>query len=929
MVDAVVSFAVEKLGDALIHETFFLLGVRDQVQELRDELRRMQCFLKDADAKQQQGDHRVRNWVADIRNVAYDAEDVVDTFVLKIGATHKSGGVLSLIKRKALMVKNLRHLHRVGEEIQAIRAKLKAISASTVTYGIKELPDDKPSSSIAPLRNYYAHVQDEDVTGLVEQTKTLLTELSKDEERVCVVSIVGVGGLGKTTLAKKIYQHDDVMRHFDCRAWCSISQQLNMRDVLKEIIKKFMNPSETELSTPSDGNLVEKLSDYLQDKQYFVVVDDLWSFQDWSMLSPAFPNGKRGSKILLTTRNKEVASQADPWSLQLEPELLNEEESWELLCKKAFPKATRDTNSYPANLEKLGREMVRKCGGLPLAICALGGILATKREDIKEWRYVHRDVASNINGGVMGILALSYNDLPVHLKPCFLYLSLFPEDYAIPRKKLIQLWIAEGFIQHTKEDAHGTLEEAVKRQYYGELIQRCMIQADKDTTPGEGKTCRMHDLMRDLCLSKGKELNFLDIYNNEAIDGTTLNSSSRRLRRYAINLNGLPRYGVDFHFNNSTSTLRTLLVQSTLYRVPSIKYQHMKLLRVLDLGGVDLQKNEIEVIFELIHLRYLEIESSYFHKWNLLSQNKFPSSIGNLRNLQTLKLDARMSIRTIDLPETIANLVELRHLEAAYTCKISGNFRIENLINLQTLVRVQAGKWIRKGCFGKLSKLQNLSVFKASLSQTDVLIHEISNNKTSSSSSSFDDQYQNPIRVLEISSEDNFDNKIFDSLSCCNNLQRLQLDGRLDGGLNLQKYPPNLTKLILMYSRLDKDPMETLQYLPNLKLLELLRHSFEGEEMVCSTKGFPQLQVLHIRSIDQLKKWTIDQGGMPCLKELELTNLKELTMLPEGLRFITTLKKLTMSRNMETIARRIVREVGEDWYKVQHIPSLTVVQYYF
>ncbi|KAI3957599.1 hypothetical protein MKW92_027763 [Papaver armeniacum] len=905
MVDAVVSFALKKLGDELMKETFFLLGVRNQVQELCDELRRMQCFLKDADAKQQQGDERVRNWVADIRNVAYDAEDVVDTFMLKIGATHKSGGgVLSLIKRKALMVKNLRHLYSVGKKIQAIQAKLKAISASTVTYGIKELPDDKPSSFIDPLRNYYPHVQDEDVTGLEEHTNTLLTELSKDEERRCVVSIVGVGGLGKTTLAKKIYKHDDVMRHFDCRAWCSISQQLNMRDVLLEIIKKFMNPNENELSKikeMNNRNLVEKLSGYLQDKRYFIVVDDLWSSEDWNNLSPAFPKGKRGSKILLTTRNKEVASQADPWSLQLEPQLLNEEESWELLCKKAFPKATRDTNCCPAGLEKLGREMVRKCGGLPLAICALGGILSTKREDIKEWRYVHRDVASNINGGVMGILALSYNDLPVHLKPCFLYLGLFPEDFAIPRKKLIRLWIAEGFIPHRKEDAQGTLEEAGKRQYYGELIQRCMIQADKD----QGKTYRMHDLMRDLCLSKGKELNFLDIYNHR-IDGTTFNSSSRRLRRYAIHLNDPSRYGVEFDFNNSGSALRTLLVRPPIYRAvePLIKYQHIKLLRVLDIGKIDLHKNELKIVFELIHLRYLETGGLVFH----------PSSIGNLRNLQTLKLN------TGTLPDTIANLVQLRHLESRYGCEISESFQIENLINLQTLNRVEAGKWIRKGCFGKLSKLQNLSVDKASRWQTDVLIHEISSQKSWSSSSS-GDQYQNPITALKIVSTDGFYNKIFDSLSCCHNLHRLELNGRLDV-LNLQKYPPNLSKLTLSWSHLEKDPMETLQHLPNLKLLELA-WAFTGEEMVCSTKGFPQLQVLRIHLMVQLKKWTIDQGGMPCLKELELFSLKKLSMLPEGLRFITTLKKLTI-HGMPRIKERVVREVGEDWYKVQHIPSLTV-----
>ncbi|KAI3900433.1 hypothetical protein MKW92_009623 [Papaver armeniacum] len=909
MVDvAVVSFAVEKLGDAFIQETFFLLGVRDLVQELRDELRRMQCFLKDADAKQQQGDERVRNWVADIRNVAYDAEDVVDTFMLKIGATPKSGGgVLSLIKTRALMVKNLRHLHRVGKEIQAIQAKLKAISASTVTYGIKELPDDKPSSSIDPLRNYYPHVQDEDVTGLEEQTNTLLTELSKDEERRCVVSIVGVGGLGKTTLAKKIYKHDIVMRDFDCRAWCSISQQLNMRDVLLEIIKKFMNPNKDELiKEMNDGNLAEKLYNYLQDKRYLIVMDDVWNPEHWNILKPAFPNGKRGSKILLTTRNREVALQADPDSLHLEPELLNEKKSWELLCKKAFPK----TNCCPAGLEKLGREMVLKCGGLPLAICALGGILSTKREEIKEWEYVHRDIASNINrgenGGVMGILASSYNDLPVHLKPCFLYLGLFPEDFAIPRKKLIRLWIAEGFIPHTKEDARGTLEEAGKRQYYNELIQRCMIQADKDTTPGKGKTCRMHDLMRDLRLSKGKELDFLDIYN-QRIDSPTLIQ-----RRYAINI--VP-YGVDFHFNYSASALRTLLVHtsfSTIYPFDLgavvLKYQHIKLLRVLDLGKIILEKNKIELILGLSHLRYLEIGEVIF--------DKIPSSMGNLRNLQTLKLNGG----GILLPETIAKLVQLRHLESRYGCKIRGNLPIEKLINLQTLNRVEAGKWIRKGCFEKLSKLQNLSVWGTSRSQTDVIIHEISNMQSSSPSSS-GDQYQNPIRVLEITNWGNFENKIFDSLSCCHNLHRLQLDGKLDGGLNLHKYPPNLSKLILSGSNLEKDPMETLQYLPNLKLLKLLDWAFDGEEMVCSTKGFPQLQVLHIYYMGQLNKWTIDQGGMPCLKELELSWLKELRMLPEGLRFITTLTKLTIYK-MPRILERVLREVGEDWYKVQHIPSL-------
>ncbi|XP_026431845.1 disease resistance protein RPP8-like [Papaver somniferum] len=445
------------------------------------------------------------------------------------------------------------------------------------------------------LRNHYPHVEDDhDIIGLEEHTKTLQTELMKDDERRYVVSIVGVGGLGKTTLAKKIYKHDIVMSRFDCHAWSSISQQFNPGDSLLQLIKTSMNLGDNELNRIKElsmRDLVGKLYLYLQDKRYFVVLDDLWSFEDWNTLSPAFPNGKRGSKVLLTTRNKEVASQVDPWSLQLEPHLLNDEDSWELLCKKAFPKNMRDVACYPTNLEKLGKDMVRKCGGLPLAICVLGGILATKRAEIKEWEYVNRNFTSNINkgknGGVMGILELSYNDLPVHLKPCFLYLSLSPEDYVIPRKKLIQLWIAEGFILHMQEDALVTPEDIGKNQYYAELIQRCMIQPDKDTNPWRKKACRMHDLMRDLCLLKAKEMNFSDVYNDHN-DGITLNSSRtdtcRRLRRYSLHLNDQAKRYDNLYFNNSTCALRTLLVNNPRGNpLAPLQYQNIILLQVLDL----------------------------------------------------------------------------------------------------------------------------------------------------------------------------------------------------------------------------------------------------------------------------------------------------------------------------------------------------------
>ncbi|KAI3955208.1 hypothetical protein MKW92_024532 [Papaver armeniacum] len=939
MVDAVVSFAVQKLGDALITKTYFLLGVRTQVKQLHAELIRMQCFLKDADAMQQ-GDNRVQNWVSEIRNLAYDAEDVIDTYIFKVDSTRKTQGIRNFLYRKASMPKNMVLLHRVGKDILDIQARLKSVSDSRNTYGIRDLGNNENSISETTqkmmqlsLRNRYPHVVDDDVIGFEEHTKTLLTELMKDEERRCVVSVVGVGGLGKTTLAKKIYRHDNVKSRFQCCGWSSISQQLNVKDVLEEIVKCMSLP----FSGMSVGDLMKELYIYLQDKRYFIVLDDVWKVNDWNTLKDAFPAGKRGSKVLLTTRRKDVASHADPDSLHLEPRFLNDEESWELLCRKAFPRNMVKAGCYPTDLEKLGREMVAKCGGLPLGICVLGGLLATKRSEIKQWELVRRNVISYLNrgedGGVSGILALSYHDLPTHLKPCFLYLGLFPEDRPIPRKKLIQLWIAEGFISHTQKNSKQTLEDIAKHQYLAELIQRCMVQAGKEPLHPEAESkhqiCRVHDLMRDLCLSKGKEINFSDTYNQQYQIGNVITygrlrstNTYERLRRCAIDIvfHHDVRYEIDFDI--SDYALRTLLVEMSwgFFRAP-FNYQHFKLLRVLDLENCSAFYDEdmTEKVSKLIHLRYLGI--------SLLPPKIISSSIGNLRNLQILKLGSQYSIL---IPETVTKLEQLRHLIISGEASVAQSFRVENLVNLQTIYSINAGEWIRKGCFERLTNLRKLGVYYTTRLQTNVILEEIVGKRSSpspspsssSSSLSFsDDQNQNPIRSLLIATEEGFPSSIFESLSCCHNLHTLKLNGSGDI-FNFQKYPPNLTKLNLINSSFTVDPMATLERLSNLRDLNLSYYKYQGEEMVCSSQGFPQLQHLSMIGFEQsIKDWKIDQGGMPRLKELHMDYFAELSRLPEGLRFITTLERLVL-KDMPAVKERVVQGVGEDWYKIQHIPFI-------
>lgn len=269
----------------------------------------------------------------------------------------------------------------------------------------------------------------------------------KVENKLSIVSVVGIGGLGKTTLIKKVYKN--VKQHFDCCAWVFVSQQYVPRDILKEILDQLIeNETEQEkLLDLKEHELVKRLKDELKEKRYLVVLDDIWEIKAWDSIKMAFPEENRGSKVLFTTRKKEVALYADQLSSPVEPPFLAFEESWKLLKRKAFQRDTSGKhNNLPPEFEKLGKDTVQKCGGLALAIVVLEGLLNT-RNSIHEWEELNKNMNAYLNKveshheyeGVQEILILSYHDLPYYLKPCFLYLSCFLEDREILQKTLIHL----------------------------------------------------------------------------------------------------------------------------------------------------------------------------------------------------------------------------------------------------------------------------------------------------------------------------------------------------------------------------------------------------------------------------------------------------------------------------------------------------------
>ena len=289
-----------------------------------------------------------------------------------------------------------------------------------------------------------------------------------------------------------------------------------------------------------EDHLGKKLCDHLKKKRYLVVIDDIWSIKAWDKLKLILPDGMNRSRVMLTTRNKVVALHADPLSHPHEMRLLNPNEGWILFLKKIFLEGNT-LSACPSELEKIGRKILAKCGGLPLAILVIGGLLARKDKTFSAWSKVLESVTES-SEQCREILALSYWDLPHYLKPCFLYLGLFPEDYEIGSGRLIRLWIAEGFIQQKDNK----IMEDVAEDYLEELAGRSMIQVASKKSNGSIRKCCIHDLLRDLSIVEAMQNNFFTIHNDK---GTI--SSSTNARQPAL-YHSIDR---DETINHSSATL--------------------------------------------------------------------------------------------------------------------------------------------------------------------------------------------------------------------------------------------------------------------------------------------------------------------------------------------------------------------------------------
>jgi len=333
MVEAVVSFAVDRLGDLLIEEARLLIGVSDKVTSMKNELKRMQCFLRDAESRQDEGD-TIKNYISEVRKLAFDAEDVIEIYAIKV-AFGRSIGAKNPLSRTI-------NIHKVGYDLISINSRISDLTRSLQTYGLTATKDNEEASEMKrQLRWSYSHIVEEFIVGLDKDIEKVAEWLLNENMGYRFVYICGMGGLGKTTLAKSIYHYNAIRRNFDGFAWAYISQQCKKRDVWEGILLKLISPTKEErdeITKMKDDELARKLFKVQQEKKCLIILDDIWSNEAWDILSPAFPSQNTRSKIVFTSRNKDISLHVNPEGLLHEPSCLNADDSWALFKKKAFPR---------------------------------------------------------------------------------------------------------------------------------------------------------------------------------------------------------------------------------------------------------------------------------------------------------------------------------------------------------------------------------------------------------------------------------------------------------------------------------------------------------------------------------------------------------------------------------------------------------------
>ncbi|WMV28160.1 hypothetical protein MTR67_021545 [Solanum verrucosum] len=732
---------------------------------------------------------------------------------------------------------------------------------------------------------------DEEFVGFEEDVEQIIQKLTRGTKEREVISIVGMAGLGKTSLAKKVYNNHYIADHFDVRAFCIVSQTYSIRKLLFEILKQVTGEKRDMIK--EDEDVADTLRKALFCKRYLIVLDDMWNYEAWEDLQSCFPCVERGSRIMVTTRVQEVAiKMSDPYFLRF----LTEDESWELLQKKVFKR-----EGVPLELEEAGFEVARNCKGLPLVIVLNAGIIAQKERRVSVWEEFAKDLSSlGLEEQSRKAIQSSYDYLCDHLKHCLLYIGYFPEDYNIPVSDLLKLWIAEELVPNINDTEN--LEKSSK-DCLSDLVNRSLLMVSKRRSNGDIKYCMVHDLIREFCSSKLEEEDFkqrIASYNSSSEVPSSPKDPARlcmyihdnfvnqlELHGYSLNeismVDSEEKESLEFiahprFYSSKCMDLVSLLINLRLIRV----------LHLLDINmdsTWEFQNSPASTLESLTHLKYLAIYAKKFDfKW-----------VSHMIDLQTLRVHSHQRIKT---SPDIWKMKKLRHVDITEFSFIWEDDEQEEhvLDNLKTFgkCRVSLADMNRK-FWWRFPNLEELSL-------SVVNFHGMPNHSLFPTP-----EIHNRLQSLEISFPIGFSTSI---------------------GWFKSVFPMNVRFLSLAGISLTEEVVTSIAALQKLETLKLFFIHFPNNNprWDVTDREFKVLKYLKLELVD-MNQWESLDTSFPMLEKLVIKDCEQLEEIPSSFADIPTLrliKLINCSESVRDSAQSIKEEVEntQGYERLQlHIPK--------
>ncbi|XP_078170538.1 disease resistance protein Pik-2-like [Carex rostrata] len=954
---------VKTTTTAITDEIGLLLGVQEELFFIKEELEMMQGFLQVAKTEKIK-EVVVSIWVKQVQELAFDVEDCLQeasVFLMKTSCLP----VMCSVKKREHIARKIRVLKTRIEDVSNRNQRYNLINKDNGGHTYEESISTRSIANVQAL-----------LVGLKEPKRKLVELVLKEDGKV--ISVVGMDGLGKTTLVREVYGSQEIRDKFECFAWVTISHPFNTEEFIESLAKQMtLNSKEADTEGRTvEGNktkrellpektIKDKEGTITRKNKYLIVLDDLSSMSEWNKIRDVLPTVNE-SQFIVTTRSRPLAESISNSSDNIyEIKELSENDAFDLFCKAVYktpnyrllidqrkmkdgpPEESHSNMNGPSSNEKIEEDselqkqcmtititedmkneaglIIRSCNRLPLAIVTIGSYLATKPKTSVEWKTMHDHLSSELGknpylGVVNTVLTSSYDGLPYHLKPCLLYLSVFHNHKEIRRLRIIRQWMADGYVMAD----HKKTAEEVGKGYFYYLMGRSLIQPSSQMgtiISGDVKRCNIDDMMYELILAKAEHENMVSVLEDE-----NLITMTNKVRHLVIT--GGSCTGGKVQERVKFSHMRSLSIFGEVGDY--LRYPRMKLVRVLDLEGtLNLNDGDLRSIDKLCHLKYLGLRGTKI--------TELPESLGKLSELETLDI---RNTRVVRLPTGLAKLHKLSYLRAGF-----GKFRwgvggvrvsrgIGTFISIKSdEVRVPLG----------IGKLQSLNIFGViDIGGSKSLAREMQNliNLRKLAVTGFTEENGKTLgkvidglrllRSLFLSAADE------SGLMCClgsvssppKYLQSLKLHSPLGKLPNWISSLENLGKIHLPSSVL-RWGIKAIENLPNLKFIYMLYNMCNGStELFFGKSAFPMLQVLIIE--EWVKSVSIEKTALKRLELLRIririfSDIQEGGVL--GLDFLEQLKEMEvvlMYSYDDKRNREFVRNIEKQLKKLPKQPVLRV-----